>query len=243
MTVSYAPDCIEATDADNLIFTLKQNPFPQQHIATGTYQISNTDGQYENYRLSHPLAKAIIEAAKNKELPHRELHFDYNRHPYKNSIIEQMDCRKGYLAAHLVSYHSDGQDEDHIVLTAISQDGQELSSELAQRDKMLKDEIAHVEAWADDKELTIEREIKQLKAKKKEKQRMLTKADSLNEKLALEKELKQVTNELKRKRAEQDDLDEEIEQQRDEMIARLRQYLNQQISDKELFFIHFTLSK
>ena len=282
LTVSYAPDCIEATDSDNLIFTLKQNPFPQQHIATGTYQISNTDGQYENYRLSHPLAKTIIEAAKNKELPHRELHFDYNRHSYKNSIIEQMDCRKGYLAAHLVSYHSDGQDEDHIVLTAISQDGQELSSELAQRlmgivatagntihdvpqtemsrfydvrkdalttqisernDKMLKDEIAHVEAWADDKELTIEREIKQLKAKKKEKQRMLTKVDSLNEKLDLEKELKQVTNELKRKRAEQDDLDEEIEQQRDEMIARLRQYLNQQISDKELFFIHFTLSK
>ena len=282
LTVSYAPDCIESTDSDNLIFTLKQNPFPQQHIATGTYQISNTDGLYENYRLSHPLSKAIIEAAKNRELPHRELYFDYNRHPYKNSIIEQTDCRKGYLAAHLVSYHSDGQDEDHIVLTAISQDGQELSSELAQRlmgivatagntihdvpqtemsrfydvrkdalttqisernDKMLKDEIAHVEAWADDKELTIEREIKQLKAKKKEKQRMLTKVDSLNEKLDLEKELKQVTNELKRKRAEQDDLDEEIEQQRDEMIARLRQYLNQQISDKELFFIHFTLSK
>ena len=282
LTISYAPDCIEVTDADNLIFTLKKNPFPQQNIATGTYQISNTDGRYENYRLSHPLAKAIIDAAKNKELPHRELHFDYNRHPYKNSIIEQTDCREGYLAAHLVSYHSDGQDEDHIVLTAIGAQGEELSSELAQRilgimatagntihevpqtemsrfydvrkdalttqisernDKMLKDEIAHVEAWADDKELTIEREIKQLKAKKKEKQRLLTKADSLNEKLDLEKELKQVTNELKRKRAEQDDLDEEIEQQRDEMIARLRQYLNQQISDKELFFIHFTLSK
>ena len=282
LTVSYAPECIEATDADNLIFTLKKNPFPQQHIATGTYQISNTDGRYENYRLSHPLAKAIIEAAKNKELLRRELHFDYKLHPYKNSIIEQTDCQEGYLAAHLVSYHSDGQDEDHIVLTAIGAHGEELSSELAQRilgivatagntihdvpqtemsrfydvrkdalttqisernDKMLKDEIAHVEAWADDKELTIEREIKQLKAKKKEKQRLLTKADSLNEKLALEKELKQVTNELKRKRAEQDDLDEEIEQQRDEMIARLRQYLNQQISDKELFFIHFTLSK
>ena len=282
LTVSYAPDCIEATDADNLIFTLKRNPFPGQSIAVGTYQISNTDGQYENYRLSHPLAKAIIEAAKNKDLPYRELHFDYIRHPYKNSLIEQTDCREGYLSAHLVSYHSDGQDEDHIVLTAMGQHGEELPSELAQRilgivatagnaihnvpqtelqrfydvrrealttqisernDKMLKDEIAHVEAWADDKELTIEREIKQLKAKKKEKQRMLTKADSLNEKLALEKELKQVTNELKRKRTEQDDLDEEIEQQRDEMIARLRQYLNQQITDKELFFIHFTLRK
>ena len=282
LTVSYAPDCIEATDADNLIFTLKRNPFPGQNIAVGTYQISNTDGQYENYRLSHPLAKAIIEAAKNKDLPYRELHFDYIRHPYKNSLIEQTDCREGYLSAHLVSYHSDGQDEDHIVLTAMGQHGEELPSELVQRllgivatagnaihdvpqtemqrfydvrrealttqisernDKMLKDEIAHVEAWADDKELTIEREIKQLKAKKKEKQRMLTKADSLNEKLALEKELKQVTNELKRKRTEQDDLDEEIEHQRDEMIARLRQYLNQQISDKELFFIHFTLRK
>ena len=282
LTVSYAPDCIEATDADNLIFTLKRNPFPEQNRAVGTYQISNTDGQYENYRLSHPLAKAIIEAAKNKDLPYRELHFDYIRHPYKNSLIEQTDCREGYLSAHLVSYHSDGQDEDHIVLTAMGQHGEELPSELAQRllgivatagnaihdvpqtemqrfydvrrealttqisernDKMLKDEIAHVEAWADDKELTIEREIKQLKAKKKEKQRMLTKADSLNEKLALEKELKQVTNELKRKRTEQDDLDEEIEHQRDEMIARLRQYLNQQISDKELFFIHFTLRK
>ncbi|MBQ2583975.1 MAG: hypothetical protein II568_02245, partial [Erysipelotrichaceae bacterium] len=32
---------------------------------------------------------------------------------------EQTDCQEGYLAAHLVSYHSDGQDEDHIVLTAI----------------------------------------------------------------------------------------------------------------------------
>ena len=282
LTVSFAPDCIVATDADNLIFTLKRNPFPGQNIAVGKYQINNTDGQYENYRLSHPLAKAIIEAAKNKDLPYRELHFDYIRHPYKNSLIEQTDCREGYLSAHLVSYHSDGQDEDHIVLTAMGQHGEELPSELAQRilgivatagnaihdvpqtemqrfydvrrealttqisernDKMLKDEIAHVEAWADDKELTIEREIKQLKAKKKEKQRMLTKADSLNEKLALEKELKQVTNELKRKRTEQDDLDEEIEQQRDEMIARLRQYLNQQITDKELFFIHFTLRK
>ena len=282
LTVSYAPDCIETTDADNLVFTLKQNPFPQQHIATGTYQISNTDGKYENYRLSHPLAKAIIDAAKNKKLPHRELHFDYNRHPYKNSIIEQTDCSKGYLAAHLVSYHSDGQDEDHIVLTAISQDGQELSSELAQRilgivatagdtihdvpqtemsrfydvrkdalttqisernDRMLKDEIAHVEAWADDKELTIEREIKQIKERKKEKKRQLSKAESLTEKLELEKELKQITRELGRKRAEQDELEDDIEQQRDEMIARLRQYLNQQISDKELFFIHFTLSK
>ena len=282
LTVSYAPDCIEATDADNLVFTLKQNPFPQQHIATGTYQISNTDGKYENYRLSHPLAKAIIDAAKNKKLPHRELHFDYNRHPYKNSIIEQTDCSKGYLAAHLVSYHSDGQDEDHIVLTAIGQDGQELSSELAQRilgivatagdtihdvpqtemsrfydvrkdalttqisernDRMLKDEIAHVEAWADDKELTIEREIKQIKERKKEKKRQLSKAESLTEKLELEKELKQITRELGRKRAEQDELEDDIEQQRDEMIARLRQYLNQQISDKELFFIHFTLSK
>ena len=282
LTVSYAPDCIEAIDADNLIFKLKQNPFPQQHFSTGIYQISNTDGRYENYRLSHPLARAIIEAAKNKELPHRELHFDYKRHPYKNSIIEQTDCREGFLAAHLVSYHSDGQDEDHIVLTGISQDGQELSSELAQRilgivatagnaihdvpqtemsrfydvrkdalttqisernDKMLKDEIAHVEAWADDKELTIEREIKQIKERKKEKKRQLSKAESLTEKLDLEKELKQITRELGRKRAEQDELEDDIEQQRDEMIARLRQYLNQQITDKELFFIHFTLSK
>lgn len=282
LTVSYAPDSIEATDTDNLIFKLKQNPFPGQNIAIGTYQISNTDGQYENYRLSHPLAKAIIEAAKNRDLPYRELHFDYIRHPYKNSLIEQTDCREGYLSAHLVSYHSDGQDEDHIVLTAISSQGEELSSELAQRilgivatagnaiedvpkaemrrfydvrkdalttqisernDQMLKDEIAHVEAWADDKELTIEREIKQIKDRKKEKKRQLSKAESLAEKMELEKELKQITRELGRKRTEQDDLEDEIEQQRDEMIARLRQYLNQQISDKELFFIHFTLSK
>ena len=282
LTVSYAPDCIEAIDADNLIFKLKRNPFPGQNIAVGTYQISNTDGQYKNYRLSHPLAKAIIEAAKNKDLPYRELHFDYTRHPYKNSFIEQTDCREGYMSAHLVSYHSDGQDEDHIILTAINSLGEELSSELAQRilgivatagntidnvpqadmqrfysvrkdalttqisernDQMLKDEIVHIEAWADDKELTIEREIKQIKDRKKEKKRQLSKAESLTEKKELEKELKQIARELGRKRAEQDDLEDEIEQQRDEMIARLRQYLNQQISDKELFFIHFTVRK
>ena len=228
------------------------------------------------------MAKAIIEAAKSKDLPYRELHFDYLRHPYKNSLIEQTNCQEGYMSAHLVSYHSDGQDEDHVVLTAINSQGEELSSELAQRilgivatagntidvvpqaemqsfydvrkdaltsqisernDQMLKDEIAHVEAWADDKELTIEREIKQIKDRKKEKKRQLSKAESLTEKMELEKELKQITRELGRKRAEQDDLEDEIEQQRDEMIARLRQYLNQQISDKELFFIHFTVRK
>lgn len=282
LTVSFAPECIEATDADNLIFTLKSNPFPGEHFNKGIYQISNVDGKYENYRLSHPLAMAIIEASKNIELPHREVNFDYRKHTYRSAIIEQTDCSEGYLAAHLVSYHSDGQDEDHIVLTAFDSDGKELSSELARRllgidasisnqidfvpedlmrkqydvqrealtntiternDHMLQTEIDHIEKWAEDKELSIEREIKLIKDRKKEKKRQLAKAESLTDKLDLEKELKQITRELGRKRAEQDDLEDEIEQQRDEMIARLRQYLNQQIRDKELFFVHFTLRK
>lgn len=119
-----------------------------------------------------------------------------------------------------------------------------LSQHIGERnEKMMQEEIQHIEAWADDKEVAIEKEIKLLKQRKRETQRLLAKADSMQEKLQLEENLKKVSKDLRRKRADQDDMEEEIDKQRSEMIDKLKTFMAQKITTEDLFLIHFTIKR
>lgn len=119
-----------------------------------------------------------------------------------------------------------------------------LSQHIGERnEKMMQEEIQHIEAWADDKEVAIEKEIKLLKQRKRETQRLLAKADSMQEKLQLEENLKKVSKDLRRKRADQDDMEDEIDKQRSEMIDKLKTFMAQKITTEDLFLIHFTIKR
>ena len=132
--------------------------------------------------------------------------------------------------------------EDEQSLMKIRQDA--LSQYIGERnEKMMQEEIQHIEAWADDKEVAIEKEIKLLKQRKRETQRLLAKADSMQEKLQLEENLKKVSKDLRRKRADQDDMEEEIDKQRSEMIDKLKTFMAQKITTEDLFLIHFTIKR
>ena len=132
--------------------------------------------------------------------------------------------------------------EDEQSLMKIRQDA--LSQHIGERnEKMMQEEIQHIEAWADDKEVAIEKEIKLLKQRKRETQRLLAKADSMQEKLQLEENLKKVSKDLRRKRADQDDMEEEIDKQRSEMIDKLKTFMAQKITTEDLFLIHFTIKR
>lgn len=284
LAVNYDKTLIKPIDNDKLIFQLLKNPFADIDTPTGVYQVTNGDTEHMRFRIGSSLAQSIIAEDKQRQIPAHELIFDYEHHPYKISQIEQASCVSGWLYCQAVTYTSNGQNEDNILLTATDDEGKELSHELAEKlmgvsatvakdiaipvkvkeneqslmkirrdalsqhiakrnKKMMQEEIQHIEAWADDKEVAIEKEIRLLKQRKRETQRLLAKADSMQEKLQLEENLKKVSKDLHRKRADQDDMEDEIDRQRTEMIDKLKTFMAQKITTEDLFLIHFTIKR
>lgn len=284
LAVNYDSKCFQPVDEGKLTFRMLRNPFQEVDARPGIYQVTNGETDCLRFRIGHPLAQAILSDDKNRNLEPHEIEFDYAAHPFKISIIEKVSQTHGWLYAQEVTYTSEGQTEDHLLLSAMDDNGQEINNELAEKllslsgrvegsisipqeikrlqeklmsvhrdalthriternDSMLKDEIAHVESWADDKELALEKEIKLLKQRKKEVQRLLVKAESLTEKVQLEENLKKLTRELRHKRADQDEMEDQIDEQRTQMIDRLKTFLNQKISEQDLFLIHFNIKR
>lgn len=290
VTLSTLGSNVEVVDESNLVFRLKHNPYPDVEAALGIYQITTAQSPYTNYRLSHPLAQKVISLCKEKaracssDSACEELLFDYTLYNYKVADIEQCTYDSGWLQARLLSFVSEGQQEDHILLTAITEDGTSLGQEFAeklfnvpskengqipiiktstermaqlydqqratltaeieQRNKaLLDDEIQHIEKWAEDQQLTLENELKDIKAKIKEKKRLLTRSENAQQTLALERELNTLTRQQKRKRAEIFDLEDDIEDKRDGMIDKVKDFIRQHITETPLFQVHWKLKK
>ena len=277
-------DCVETVDEENLIFRLKRNPYADVEAEQGVYQIATAQTAYINYRLSHPLAQKVIALCKHA-VESQHLLFDYTLYHYKVADIEQCPFNQGWLQAQLVSFVSEGQTEEHILLTAISEDGMSLRQELAEkllniparslpttvlnassvlsviaslydtqrakltaeieeRNKALLDEeIQHIEKWAEDQQLTLEKELNDIKAKIKEKKKLLNRSENAQQTMTLEKELNVLTRQQKRKRMEIFDLEDEIEAKRDGMIDKVKAFIAQHITEQLLFRVHWQLKK
>lgn len=284
---------VEVVDAGALVFRLKHNPYPDVKAETGVYQITTAQSPYINYRLSHPLAQKVIGICKAEEASLHDasfattcpgLLFDYTLYHYKVADIEQCPYESGWLQAKLLSFVSEGQTEEHILLTALSEDGKPLGQEFAEkllnvpaseseertmgeaseqklsevydqqramltadieeRNKaLLDDEILHIEAWADDQQLTLEKELNDIKAKIKEKKKLLNRSENAQQTLQLERELNTLTRQQKRKRSEIFDLEDEIEEKRDGMIDKVKAFIKQHITEHPLFLVYWQLKK
>ena len=300
-------DAVEIIDEQALVFRLKCNPYPDVDAQPGIYQITTAQSPYTNYRLSHPLAQKVIAVCKEKgsDLANTKVDeetpsvcFDYTLYHYKVADVEQYPCETGWLQARLLSFVSEGQTEDHILLTALSEDGKSLGQEFAekllnlpsfevgkeemsqiktnvsssphspfedlakklsevydlQRAKLtadieernkalLDDEIQHIEKWAEDQQLSLEKELDDIKAKIKEKKRLLNRSENAQQTLTLEKELNTLQRQQKRKRADIFDLEDEIEEKRDGMIDNVKAFIQQHITETPLFVVHWKLKR
>lgn len=119
-----------------------------------------------------------------------------------------------------------------------------LTVQIEERNKALLDaEIQHIEKWAEDQQLTLENELKDIKTKIKEKKRLLCRSENVQQTLTLEKDLNTLTRQQKRKRAEIFNLEDEIEEKRDGMIDKVKAFIQQHITEEELFCVHWTLKK
>ncbi|HMH32143.1 MAG TPA: SNF2-related protein [Puia sp.] len=113
---------------DEHSFTLKRNPFEGQIIHPGPYRIGKHIEEANIYRISHPLAQKIIEQCISLELPPKELTFNLSESPVKISILNSLVNKSGWLLAKNLTVTT-FDTEDHVILSAINDDGEKLDSE------------------------------------------------------------------------------------------------------------------
>jgi adenine-specific DNA-methyltransferase len=102
-------------------------------------------------------------------------------------------------------------------------------------------EAEKLDGWADDLKLGLEREIKELDRQIKEARRLATTALTLEEKLAGQKRIKALESQRNEKRRSLFDAQDEVDRQRDSLIASIEGKLAQCITSTELFSVRWGL--
>lgn len=273
---------------DESSFRLNARPFPEYlvNIPLGLYELPRRSGEAHLFRLNHPLAEALLAQAKARDLPTAEIHFDSVEHEGKVSRLEPFVGKSGWLTLSLFSVESLDQEEDHLIFSAVVDDGNMLDEDLAarlmtlpatsiplqpgggvglegvqqrldsitqqrqstiQRDvsernaRFFEAEADKLDGWADDLKVGLEREIKELDRQIKEARRAATTALTLEEKLAGQKQIKALEGQRNQKRRTLFDAQDQVDSQREELIAKIEGKLQQQTELRELFTIRWTI--
>jgi hypothetical protein len=105
-------------------------------VPTGRYELPRRTGEAHFYRLVHPLAEAVVARAKSRPLddaPDIELGIDYSNHAGRISVLEPLRGRSGILRLDCLTVETLGQAEDHLLLSAVTSDGQVVPAEVSAR--------------------------------------------------------------------------------------------------------------
>lgn len=253
-------------------------------IALGRYELPRRAGESHLYRLGHPLAAWVIDQAKSRPLdqqPAARLVFDYAAYGTRISTLEPLRGQRGWLTLKLFSVEALGNLEQHLVVSAVTADGQALpeddpekllrlpahleqsesaaagavllANDLEQRKNQLlreinqrnmgyfEQEVAKLDAWADDLKLGLEQEIKTIDSEIKELRRIAATAATLEEKLGYQKQQRELEGKRSKLRRELYARQDEIEEERNALIDQLELQLQQQVQDDTLFTVEWVL--
>lgn len=114
-----------------LEFTLRHNPFSSQ-LNLGTYTLLKTEERMMRYRINHPLAQAVLKQASDLSTPVAKLTFNLSSHPVQVNAFERLKGQSGILRLTKVEVHSFDV-TDHLLFTALSDEGEVLEPEVARR--------------------------------------------------------------------------------------------------------------
>ena len=103
-------------------------------------------------------------------------------------------------------------------------------------------EANKLEGWADDLKLGLEREIKEMDRQIKEARRAATTALTLEEKLACQKQIKALESQRGQRRRSLFDAQDQVDKQREDLIAVIEGKLSQKSELKKLFAIRWKLA-
>lgn len=113
-------------------FLLTSNPTKDSAIPLGLYRMGRHVEDGHVFRIGHPLAQHILDSAAHKSLPEADIAFDYSGQPLKISILEPLVGRTGCLSLARLSVES-FEEEDHLIFSAVTDDGTVLDDEQAHR--------------------------------------------------------------------------------------------------------------
>lgn len=225
-------------------FILKKNPFSGESINAGPYKIKNKNGingeassvlddDSNIYRVGHPLAQKVIEQCKAIDLPIQEVVFDYSGTRKIVSILEPLKGVSGWLQVKQLTVSS-FETEDHLLLTAVTDEGGLLDREQCQR-------LFSLQATNQPADTGIPKKLQQVFDEEYHKQEVKISAESAerntsffdNEVEKLEKWAEDVRNSLK---SELKDLEKEIKTRKTEArkILNLEKKVKEQRQIKEL---------
>jgi ERCC4-related helicase len=137
----YALQGFAAFDLPRFLFQLQRLP-PGVQAPLGWYTLDKKQSAPHRLRIGHPLAQAIIRQAKEAPTPEASIAFNYSGARSAANILAPLAGKSGYLQLDLMTVLS-FETTDHLLFTAMDEDGAWLSPEQCQR--LLALEPAH---WA-----------------------------------------------------------------------------------------------
>jgi hypothetical protein len=133
--------------------------------------------------------------------------------------------------------------EDPRLDTKTQTDINRIQQQVAERNaNFFEAEAKKLDGWADDRKVVLEREIKEMDRQIKEAKRAATAAVDLQSKLAGQKQVKALEMQRNQQRRSLFDAQDEVDRQRDELIAQIESQLEQKSELKCLFKIRWHLS-
>lgn len=98
-------------------------------IDLGRYELPRRSGDAHLYRIGHPLAAWAMHQAKTRELATVRHVFDYDAYGSQISTLKAYRGKTGWLTLKLVAVEALGNEEQHLVVAAITSDGQVLEED------------------------------------------------------------------------------------------------------------------
>lgn len=119
----------------------------------------------------------------------------------------------------------------------------DIRQEISKRNaRFFEAEAEKLDGWADDLKVGLEREIKELDRQIKEARRAATAAMTLEEKLAGQKQIRTIETQRNQKRRSLFEAQDEVDRQREELIARIEGKLQQRVVRESLFLLRWQIT-
>ena len=140
-------------DEKRLAFELNESPLTK--VNTGAYELIRKGEKPSEhahlYRLSHPLGEYVLDTGRRLETPVKEMVFNLTGHEAKLSALQNLPEKSGWLELNLLELQS-FQREEHLVFTAVADDGQLLDEEQCELIFRLQGEVLSNDADGPDQQ-------------------------------------------------------------------------------------------
>ena len=131
LTVGVLGSRIKLSPKEQFTFIMEESPEP--NIEPGLYTLAKDTLFGSNYRISHPLAKWVIQQGLCGITPSSNVVFEYTKSNRHIATVKQHLGEEGWLKFRVIRYSSLHEIEEEIVLVALDKDGNEMDNEFVSR--------------------------------------------------------------------------------------------------------------